>query len=78
MPVECFIRTGERSILSYFSKSLSDQLHWASKHDCRIGWRQMYHADRDLKVQEFSTTPVSLNKLPCIPEQFFVGYLQVA
>lgn len=33
MPVECFIKTGERSVLSYFAKPLSDQLHRAFRHD---------------------------------------------
>ncbi len=33
MPVECFFQTGERTIISYFLKPLSDQFHRAFRHD---------------------------------------------
>ncbi len=33
MPVECFIQTGDRSVVSYFVKPLSDQMRRAFKHE---------------------------------------------
>ena len=33
MPVECFVQTGQRSVLSYFTKPLADQLQRAFRHD---------------------------------------------